>query len=273
MTINTPTPFHRLGFTEPMLQAVLTCAKCGKLSIPFPCEHCGSTEFVKSQTRRVIRDLPSDWIEGKRPASYGPADFAFYDFGDPVGTYPTLYRCPHGAPGARLGLTETYRIIEANAGVVVCEYKLDGAQTMIGLTDAEAVKFYARKKPLAWTPGRFMYNSLVRLFAENTRVRVERVQDISEEDALADGGWTYAACPAHKAPVLSFHLLWDSLHANPKPRYRTINGRKTIDHYVSHPWDGEAETREHRGKPWIITPNPHVWPIDFKRITAENPNG
>ncbi len=42
--------------------------------------------------------------------------------------------------------------------------------------------------------------------------RLERLQDISEEDALADGGWTYQDCPFHKAPIKSFTELWDNLH-------------------------------------------------------------
>ncbi len=78
------------------------------------------------------------------------------------------------------------------------------------------------------------------------------------------GDWSGEHGP--DAARLGFHLLWDSLHAAPKPRYRTVKGRKVIDHYVSHPWAGDPERRQHRGLPWIIYPNPWVWPISFRRL-------
>lgn len=52
-----------------------------------------------------------------------------------------------------------------------------------------------------------------RLTLQLTDVRVERIQEISEADALADGGWNYANCPVHKAPERSFSELWDSINA------------------------------------------------------------
>lgn len=36
------------------------------------------------------------------------------------------------------------------------------------------------------------------------------VKDVTEEQALACGGWTYATCPVHKNPVQSFRNLWDT---------------------------------------------------------------
>lgn len=50
---------HPIPFTGDMLCAVVTCARCGQISIPFPCQHCGSTEFRKTQTRRVMKTQPS----------------------------------------------------------------------------------------------------------------------------------------------------------------------------------------------------------------------
>ena len=59
----------QLLLNQDMVRASLTCAKCGKLSRPFPCCHCGSTEFLKQQTRRIIT-VP--WVKGKRVPPYEP---------------------------------------------------------------------------------------------------------------------------------------------------------------------------------------------------------
>lgn len=48
-------------------------------------------------------DLPPQYIAGKKPQSYGPADAAFFDPADPVGTYPTLRTCPY-APGDEIAV-------------------------------------------------------------------------------------------------------------------------------------------------------------------------
>lgn len=135
------------------------------------------------------------------------------------------------------------------------------------------------------------------------RVWVERVRDISEEDAFAegivetewgmwqppgtaslDGGTTYhpfkerrvegrfhsgdATGPEHclGSARHAFGNRWNSLHAKPNPVYlRDIKGgtTKSLDHYVSHPWEDVQETREYLGKPWIVLGNPWVWCFEF----------
>lgn len=66
---------------------------------------------------------------------------------------------------------------------------------------------------------------------EITNVRVERVQDISDDDALAEG----VAERSGLRPVFAFSELWDS-----------INGKK-------HPWSS----------------NPWVWILEFKLMEPE----
>lgn len=86
-----------------------------------------------------------------------------------------------------------------------------------------------------WLSPLFMPRSLSRLTLEITAVRVERVQDITEEDVLAEGlalqGWV-----GHESDwprTAGFAQLWDSLNAK-------------------------------RGYGWDL--NPFVWVISFKRI-------
>uniref|UniRef100_A0A6H1ZNL8 ASCH domain-containing protein n=1 Tax=viral metagenome TaxID=1070528 RepID=A0A6H1ZNL8_9ZZZZ len=62
--------------------------------------------------------------------------------------------------------------------------------------------------------------------------------------------------------------LWDSINAKPKSVYEPIgfDGKEIITHYVSYPWQDIQETREHRGKPWIVCGNPFVFLYVFERI-------
>ena len=102
-----------------------------------------------------------------------------------------------------------------------------------------------------WKPSIFMPKEACRLFLEVTNIRVERLQDISEEDAIAEGigSWveerlkskpihyelyfrekgdesTYSSCP-----IVSYQSLWQK-----------INGAES--------WDE----------------NPFVWVIEFKKL-------
>jgi len=98
------------------------------------------------------------------------------------------------------------------------------------LTDAEWKKFSKRKRKYARTSGRFMYKSLARIFLEITNIRVERVQDISEDDCKSE------AIPKAYGilkPKVGFARIWDEINAK-------------------------------RGYGW--DKNPWVWVIEFKRL-------
>lgn len=89
-----------------------------------------------------------------------------------------------------------------------------------------------------WTPSRFMPRWASRLLLEITEVRVQRVQDISEEDAQAegcDGDCPIGYIPAYQEGPYSYHYaqVWHSLNAK-------------------------------RGYGWDL--NPWVWAISFRRI-------
>lgn len=132
-----------------------------------------------------------------------------------------LSLCPYGQPGDRLWVKETYSAHGELGDWGRKYYRAD-------LGD------HAREPHgLAWRPSIFMSRSASRITLEVTGVRVERLQDISCEDAKSEGctvdSWHY---PVSTTPGKSaYRTLWES-----------INGPDS--------WDA----------------NPWVWVISFKRI-------
>lgn len=102
---------------------------------------------------------------------------------------------------------------------------------------------------IKWRSSRFMPRWASRLTLEIMSVRVERVQDISYEDALAEGVYDYAAIlsdephPSGESPQQAARRLqW------PQRLYRKL-------------WESLNAARGHD---W--NSNPFVWVIEFKRL-------
>lgn len=188
----------------------------------------------KTQTRRVIVPQPQHGWEFEpyhtqhvvlKPGERRP--YFFCTVGDML-----EWRCPYGDPGDRLWVRETFAIVPRTAyraSVGVCQtlrpddpYNHDAA--IYRACFDRAISHSVWRSPI------HMPRWASRLILTITAVRVERLQDISEADALADGGWTYGACPIHKDPRGSYAALWDALNAK-------------------------------RGFPW--SGNPFVWAITF----------
>jgi len=202
--------------------------------------------------------------------------------------YPYL-RCPYGQPGDGLWVKETHQWCDD----MLSGYELDDANCVLYRADMQPYNCCFDPPELipgqgtsTWNlagrkcrPSIFMPRWASRIDLELLDVRVERVQDISEADARAEGtecrsdlGWDYAfddpgdpyenaVKHGHRA---AFRDLWDSINAAPKPV--KVGGR--LDHYVSYPWEDIHETRTHRGLPWLVMGNPWVWALTFERKGA-----
>lgn len=84
-----------------------------------------------------------------------------------------LDRCPYGQPGSKLWVRETF---------------LDLGACYLYRADANAEQERALVAPnQSWRPSIFMSRRASRITLEITAVRVERLQDISEADAKAEG--------------------------------------------------------------------------------------
>jgi len=141
--------------------------------------------------------------------------------------------CPYGQPGDRLWVRETCRFgVHADLWDAV-EYKADGAwRKLTDLDEATGWRFgeLCGYNSAKWRPSIHMPRWASRLLLEVTEVRVERVQDISEADAIAEG---LSESAYHPNP---FAALWDSINAK-------------------------------RGYEWAK--NPRVWAITFQKLQAE----
>ena len=127
------------------------------------------------------------------------------------------------------------------------------------------------ESPCRWRPSIFMPKRAARIWRRITDIRAERVQDISEADAQAEGvvyfhvsGDTNKWYP--EGFKTNFQLVWDSINKKPKLSKRNPWTRALEHCYVSYPWEDIQETRQHRGLPWYVIGNPYVWAISYKKV-------
>ena len=177
-------------------------------------------EGRKTQTRRVIRNSESD-----STIYWNPIVVAGY--GGWVNEHARPRPCPY-SPGDFLWVRETWAQVPASA----FRHSIDVQQTA-NPSDPTMVAVYREgwehSKPSNWKPSIFMPRWASRITLKVEDVRVQRLQDISEAEAIAEGVSEPAMfstdVPGRAGPLMSapnyragFGCLWDS-----------INGKK-------HPW-------------------------------------
>lgn len=145
--------------------------------------------------------------------------------------------CPYGQTGERLWVRESYQFVpQPRLGRPLADqrirYLADRSEQWVRLTEPELAKLRARKRRRdAPTPGRFLYRSCARLYLRVESIRVERLQDITEDEALAEGVCDHAGPGLCRASAQSlthrdlFASLWDS-----------INGERPGASWEANPW-------------------------------------
>lgn len=177
---------------------------------------------IKTQTRRLVK--PSGWSpsgQGYTGASRvgvapEPIGLQAYFEHEPSGTWHGV-RCPYGKPGDRLWVRETFRRVDGQTRPwIETDYR---ATYQLG----DRLGDHLGVKP-RWTPSIHMPRHASRITLEITGVRVERLQAISEADAIAEGlmplgsgadrTWTVDgdAASEHEAARDTFAWLWEQIN-------------------------------------------------------------
>lgn len=178
---------------------------------------------TKTQTRRAVKLKRADGAEILYATWQGGADYITPSSGH-VKTegrarfilkpeYEYYASCPYGVPGDRLWVRETFA----------------DTPSLLFATPRYRADFHPEfeTNEWDWRPSIFMPRRFSRITLEITDVRVERVQDISQADACAEGTPPIKGLAERDA----YQVLWES-----------ING------------------------PGSWAANPWVWVIEFKKI-------
>ena len=177
---------------------------------------------TQSQDRRPLKDQPQGELVCQQdtlgyPASEG---FRWYGFGNPKD--PVFYK-PRHEVGDIIGVRERVRLVEMSESQIfndryygTFKYEADGFTTGAKIPD--------RLKPLVQghcCPNG-CFKELIRTFLKVTAVRLERIQDTTDLDALSEGIQWDDACPegvsngyypgAYDRPSEAFKYLWNSIY-------------------------------------------------------------
>lgn len=128
----------------------------------------------KTQTRRAVKMKPHHQIEERDNGTPWPRMY------DGERDADSWMACPYGQPGDRLWVRESFcKIIGQSGGWIETDYQ---ATYTHGFRLGDSLGLKKR-----WTPSIHMPRAASRITLEITSVRVERLQDISEADAQAEG--------------------------------------------------------------------------------------
>ena len=207
-------------------------------------------EGRKTQTRRIVQPqpelIPDISLAGKLTGSY-----SYWWYGSAaqtmIGVSMMPQFCPYGNRGEKLWVRETF--------CEFADYHIIDGKRFAYRADSEHLRTFAdseqTRKELGykWKPSIFMPRHASRITLEIVNVRVERLRDISEDDAKAEGirelplqegepgawwsGDVMQGSVLHgRSPVMAFRKLWDSINKDRAP------------------WESD---------PW-------VWILEFRRI-------
>jgi hypothetical protein len=207
-------------------------------------------EGRKTQTRRVVKKQPPS--DCNRHCWFDAPIYGWTREPEPAGEWHKV-SCPYGIPGERLWVRETFitgHNVDAGELLFRDEDGNDLPETVWYRAENEDFRWMnddgEMTDKVPWKPSIYMPRRLARLNLEITDVRVQRLREISHEDAVAEGavefetGYVFEgtgmdrAKLCHNSAEIAFACLWDE-----------INGKRPGCTWDESPW---------------------VWVITFRRV-------
>ena len=219
-------------------------------------------EGRKTQTRRIMKVQPESNQLGllRITASTKRSDIGKYHWAESNATgnhvRSKLFACPFGAVGDRLWVRETWQgplIPEAEFmnpndfySSAYCEYAADGGPEPEYVDMDDDIR-------RGWKPSIHMPRWASRITLEITGVRVERLQDISESDAVAEG---IEPLPLEPDMPQFYHEYF------PIGIKNGLRCNMSAASSFSGLWEAIYGKESWQANPW-------VWVIEFKRVDGE----
>lgn len=214
---------------------------------------CKVLDGTKSATRRVVKPQPFAVKQDENAPCW--CGHFVSESGKVLPDKPP-YR-----PGDILYVRETWALVHDETGnaPVRWRYKADDETSPIE----------------RWYPSIHMPKEAARIFLRVTGAKVCRLQDITEEQAKAEGAvkaYPYIDPSTHETEYMEseygdylagFECLWNSCYAAPRG---VKDGHGVITNYESFPFEEIRETRTYKGKPWCVIGNPWVWGYEFEIV-------
>lgn len=187
---------------------------------------------TKTQTRRVVKPQPEgyDRIRAENGGVYGESRGV-----------SDWFKCPYGKVGDKLWVRETWAINDVKYEHPIPKERPSDLEELIYRADGELhEQFEIVDGDLPWKPSIHMPRWASRINLEIVKVRVERLQDISNEDTEAEGMDAWCDDGVHDpgdAQRTQYKELWNKLN-------------------------------EKRGYGW--DKNPWVWVVEFKKLEGKS---
>lgn len=192
-------------------------------------------EGRKTQTRRVIKNVP-------------PGDTPVTEM------YFSGRVSPYGVVGDRLWVRESWSLEACGDPYYEITYRADRAHREVRAETDEQndllTKLYDTQRG-EWRPSIHMPRWASRILLEVVSVRVERLQDVTEEDAKAEGVEQFLGSNYWKGEP-------HPVKGHPKSRLCARDAFADL-------WNGINAARDYG---WDV--NPWVWVVEFRRIEPDN---
>lgn len=211
----------------------------------------------KTQTRRLVKGVP-DWVREFGKNIFTPVATPKELWVAGIGSHPihgpaqNHYKFPFGQIGDHLWVRETHQLVECIDGQGVC-YKADDKILEIKWEDTSLDTY----KPTGltgrelhdvgdhpWRPSIHMPRWASRITLEVTGVRVERLESLSKQDAIAEGIQELPSRRGYYDPVNPSSICLGDYFTDPRDAFLRL-------------WDSVYESAD---------TNPWVWVIEFKRV-------